>query len=297
MTTQISFQSGLLTLDPALVDRLVRAALEEDGAFNDITTQTTVPPDQRGRGIFLAKDDGTLAGLRVAEAAFRAVDPEIVFIALLHEGASLRKGDILATVEGRLASILSAERVALNFLQRLSGTATLTRGLVDAVGGLGSRVVDTRKTTPGLRYLERYAVRAGGGHNHRYNLSDGVLIKDNHIAAGRSRGLSLGEVISAARAGAPHTQRIEVEVTTLGEALEAADAGADIILLDNMTPSQMADCVRAIDGRALTEASGGVTLENIREIAESGVDIISSGALTHSAKALDISLNVETTRG
>jgi nicotinate-nucleotide pyrophosphorylase (carboxylating) len=297
MTTQISIQSGLLTLDPALVDRLVRAALEEDGAFNDITTQTTVPPDQRGRGFFLAKDDGTLAGLRVAEAAFRAVDPEITFTALLHEGAALRKGDIVATVEGRLASILSAERVALNFLQRLSGTATLTRGLVDAVGGLGSRVVDTRKTTPGLRYLERYAVRAGGGHNHRYNLSDGVLIKDNHIAAGRSRGLSLGDVIRAARTGAPHTQRIEVEVTTMAEALEAANAGADIILLDNMTPLQMADCVRAIDGRALTEASGGVTLENVREIAESGVDIISSGALTHSAKALDISLNVETTRG
>jgi nicotinate-nucleotide pyrophosphorylase (carboxylating) len=297
MTTQISIQSGLLTLDPALVDRLVRAALEEDGAFNDITTQTTVPPDQRGRGVFLAKDDGTLAGLRVAEAAFRAVDPEITFTALLHEGAALRKGDIVATVEGRLASILSAERVALNFLQRLSGTATLTRGLVDAIGGLGSRIVDTRKTTPGLRYLERYAVRAGGGHNHRYNLSDGVLIKDNHIAAGRSRGLSLGEVINAARAGAPHTQRIEVEVTTLAEALEAASAGADIILLDNMTPAQMAECVLAIGGRALTEASGGVTLENIREIAESGVDIISSGALTHSAKALDISLNVETTRG
>jgi nicotinate-nucleotide pyrophosphorylase (carboxylating) len=297
MTTQITTYAGLLTLDPALVGRLVRAALEEDGAFNDITTQTTVPPDQRGRGVFLAKDDGVLAGLGVAEAAFRAVDADVAFTSLVHEGAALQKGDIVATVEGRLAAILSAERVALNFLQRLSGTATLTRALVDAVGGLDARVVDTRKTTPGLRYLERYAVRAGGGHNHRYNLSDGVLIKDNHIAAGRSRGLSIGDVIAAARAGASHTQRIEVEVASLGEAVEAVEAGADIILLDNMTPAQMAEAVHAIDGRALTEASGGVTRENIREVAEARVDIISSGAITHSAKALDISLTVETTRG
>jgi nicotinate-nucleotide pyrophosphorylase (carboxylating) len=286
-----------LTLDQALVTRIVRAALEEDGAFNDITTQTTVPPEQQGKGVFLAKDTGVLAGLEVAEAAFKAVDDSVTFTPLIRDGTRIEHGMDVATVEGSLASIVSAERVALNFLQRLSGTATLTRALVDAVDGLDARIVDTRKTTPGLRYLERYAVRAGGGHNHRYNLSDGVLIKDNHIAAGRSRGLTLGDVVKASRAGAPHTQRIEVEVTNMDEVIEAVEAGADVILLDNMTPAQMAVAVKAINRRALTEASGGVTLANVREIAESGVDIISSGSLTHSARALDISLNVELTRG
>lgn len=286
-----------MTLDSALVQRVVRAALEEDGAFNDITTLTTVPPGQLGRGVFLSKDTGVLAGLPVAEAAFTAIDPSVCFRALVAEGSLMESGAVIAEVEGPLASILSGERVALNFLQRLSGTATLTRALVDAVEGLPTRIVDTRKTTPGLRYFERYAVRTGGGHNHRYNLSDGVLIKDNHIAAGRSRGLSLGDVVAAARAGAPHTQRIEVEVMNLEEAQEAVEARADIILLDNMTPAQMAEAVRMIAGRALTEASGGVTLANVREIAASGVDIISSGSLTHSARALDISLDIETLRG
>ncbi len=286
-----------MTLDSALVQRVVRASLEEDGAFNDITTLTTVPPGQLGRGVFLSKDTGVLAGLPVAEAAFTAIDPSVCFRALVAEGSLMESGAVIAEVEGPLASILSGERVALNFLQRLSGTATLTRALVDAVEGLPTRIVDTRKTTPGLRYFERYAVRTGGGHNHRYNLSDGVLIKDNHIAAGRSRGLSLGDVVAAARAGAPHTQRIEVEVMNLEEAREAVEARADIILLDNMTPAQMAEAVRMIAGRALTEASGGVTLANVREIAASGVDIISSGSLTHSARALDISLDVETVRG
>jgi len=286
-----------MTLDRALVERLVRAALEEDGAFNDITTLATIPPEQQGRGVFLSKDHGVIAGLPVCEAAFAAVDAATEFRPLVREGSRVERGLVIAEVEGSLASILSAERVALNFLQRLSGTATLTRNLVDAVGGLETRVVDTRKTTPGLRYLERYAVRAGGGHNHRYNLSDGVLIKDNHIAAGRSRGLGLGDVVRAARAAAPHTQRIEVEVTTLDEALEAVEAGADIVLLDNMTPAQMGEAVKMIGGRALAEASGGVTLANIRSVAESGVDIVSSGALTHSAKALDISLDIETVHG
>lgn len=286
-----------MSLDPEIVRRLVRAALEEDGAFNDITTTSTVPPEQRGSGIFLAKDRGVIAGLPVAEAAFAAVDKSVEFRPLLRDGAAIEPGVTIAVVEGPLASILSAERVALNFLQRLSGTATLTRALVDATAGLPVRVVDTRKTTPGLRYLERYAVRAGGGHNHRFNLSDGVLIKDNHIAAGRSRGASLGDVIRLARAGAPHTQRIEVEVTSLEEALEAVDAGADVILLDNMSPAEMARAVEAIGGRALTEASGGVTLANIRDIATAGVDIVSSGALTHSAKALDISLEIASLHG
>jgi nicotinate-nucleotide pyrophosphorylase (carboxylating) len=284
----------VLNLDREFVDRIVRGALEEDGAFNDVTTQTTVPPDQRGRGVFLAKENGVLAGLPVAEAAFGAVDAGVEFRPLAREGERMEAGKVIAEVEGRLASILPAERVALNFLQRLSGTATLTRALVDAVAGTDVRIVDTRKTTPGLRYLERYAVRAGGGHNHRYNLADGVLIKDNHIAAGRSRGLSLRDVLLAAREGAPHTQRIEVETTNMAEVREAVEAGADVILLDNMTPEQMAAAVKEIGGRALTEASGGITLANVRSIAETGVDIISSGALTHSAKALDISLDLET---
>jgi nicotinate-nucleotide pyrophosphorylase (carboxylating) len=281
-------------LDMELVRRVVRAALEEDGAFQDVTTLSTVPPGQHGHGVFLSKDTGVLAGLPVVAVAFELVDPAIELQPGLQDGSPLEHGSVIARVEGPLASILSAERIALNFLQRLSGTATLTRRLVDVVAGRPTRVVDTRKTTPGLRALERYAVRVGGGHNHRFNLADGVLIKDNHIAAGRSRGLDLPEVIGLARAGAPHTLRIEVEVTTFEEAQEAVEAGADVVLLDNMSPAEMARCVKMIAGRALTEASGGITVENARAIAESGVDIISSGALTHSARALDISLDVGT---
>jgi nicotinate-nucleotide pyrophosphorylase (carboxylating) len=282
------------TLDLDLVRRVVRAALEEDGAFQDITTLTTVPPDQRGRGVFLSKDTGVLAGLPLVAAAFEAVDPGIELRPRLHDGSPLEHGSIIAEIEGPLAPILSGERISLNFLQRLSGTATLTRRLVEAVSGFSSRVVDTRKTTPGLRALERYAVRVGGGHNHRFNLADGVLIKDNHLAAGRSRGLTLGQIIASAREGAPHTVRIEVEVTSFDEAREAVEGGADVILLDNMGPPDMARCVQMIGGRALTEASGGVTIDNVLAIAESGVDIISSGSLTHSARALDISLEIET---
>jgi nicotinate-nucleotide pyrophosphorylase (carboxylating) len=281
------------SLDMELVRRVVRAALEEDGAFQDVTTLSTVPPEQRGHGEFVSKDTGVLAGMPLVRAAFEEIDPSIEMHATLEDGAPLEYGTIIGRVEGPLASILSAERIGLNFLQRLSGTATLTRQLAHVVAGLPTRVVDTRKTTPGLRALERYAVRVGGGHNHRYNLTDGVLIKDNHIAAGRSRGLSLADVIAAARAGAPHTLRIEIEVESFEEAQEAVEGGADVILLDNMTPPEMARCVQMIAGRALTEASGGITVHNAREIAESGVDIISSGALTHSARALDISLNIE----
>ena len=280
-------------LDASLVRRVVSEALEEDGAFRDITTQTTIAPDQKGRGVFLSKDIGVLAGLPLALAAFEVLDASIVLSPSLHDGAPMELGSIIATVEGPLAPILSAERVALNFLQRLSGVATATRSLVQAIDGLSARIVDTRKTTPGLRTLERYAVRLGGGQNHRFNLADGVLIKDNHLAAGRSRGLTLAQIVAAARDGAPHTMRIEVEVTSYGEAEEAVEAGADVILLDNMGPPEMARCVRMIAGRALTEASGGVTTANVRAIAESGVDIISSGALTHSAPSLDISLEIE----
>ncbi len=280
--------------DQTQVQGIVRAALAEDGAFSDITTQTTVPSDQVGRGFLLAKQTGILAGLTVAEAAFVALDDRIEFRPRLNDGERFEAGRRLAEVEGPLAAILSAERVALNFLQRLSGVATATRALVNAVDGYPVRVVDTRKTTPGLRVLERYAVRTGGGANHRYNLADGVLIKDNHIAAGRSRGLSLGDVIAAARSGAAHTSRVEVEVTNLAETEAALDAKADVILLDNMSPEEMAAAVDLIAGRALTEASGGITIANARSIAEAGVDIMSSGALTHSAQSIDISLDIET---
>jgi nicotinate-nucleotide pyrophosphorylase (carboxylating) len=280
-------------VDSDLVRRVVRDALLEDGAFQDVTTLATVPPDQRGRGVFLAKGEGVLAGLPLVGAVFEAISHWVQVKSLIEDGAKLERGAHIAVVEGPLSGILSGERVALNFLQRLSGTATLTRQLVDAVAGLPVRIVDTRKTTPGLRALERYAVQVGGGHNHRFNLADGVLIKDNHLAAGRSRGLTLTDVVAAARADVPHTHRVEVEVTSFVLAQEAVEAGADVILLDNMSPAEMASCVQMIAGRALTEASGGVTLANVRAIAESGVDIISSGALTHSAPALDISLEIE----
>jgi nicotinate-nucleotide pyrophosphorylase (carboxylating) len=280
--------------DPGQVYDLVRAGLVEDGAFRDITTNAIVAPDQQGRGNFLAKESGVLCGLTVATTAFTAIDPEVELRTRAVDGDWVHAGTEFASVVGPLGAILSAERVALNFLQRLSGIATTTREMVQAVGGLPVRVLDTRKTTPGLRSLERYAVRMGGGYNHRFNLADGILIKDNHLAAARSRGMSIADAIGRARELSPHTLRVEIEVTTLEEAREAVEAGADIILLDNMPPPLMAQAVEMVKGRCLLEASGGVTLENIREIAETGVDFISSGALTHSAKSLDISLEVMT---
>jgi nicotinate-nucleotide pyrophosphorylase (carboxylating) len=287
-------EQPIAPLDRRLVRRVVRAALEEDGAGRDVTTQALVPRDQRGGGAIVAKAAGVVCGLVVAEAAFRQLDRKVTFEALVPEGAAVSPGDVLARAEGRLGPVLSAERIALNFLQRLSGIATLTRAHVDAVAGLKARILDTRKTTPGLRALERYAVRCGGGHNHRFNLSDGVLIKDNHIAAALARGLTIADIVAQARGAAPHTLRIEIEVTTVAEAREALDAGADALLLDNMSVDAMREAVSFAKGRALLEASGGVTLENVRAIAETGVDVISVGGLTHSAKALDISLELTT---
>jgi nicotinate-nucleotide pyrophosphorylase (carboxylating) len=276
------------------VEEVVLAALEEDGASRDVTTAAVVDAGDWGRGVFVAKQPGTIAGMAVAATAMTIVDDSVSFDELVRDGAYVEAGTPLAEVEGRLSALLSSERVALNFLQRMSGIATLTRAFVDAVEGTPVRILDTRKTTPGLREFERFAVRAGGGVNHRFNLADGVLVKDNHIAAARERGLtSLGELIARARAGAPHTLRIEIEVTTVDEAREAAEGGADIILLDNMQPEMAVEAVRAIAGRATVEASGGVTLENVRALAEAGVDLISIGALTHSAPALDISLELQ----
>jgi nicotinate-nucleotide pyrophosphorylase (carboxylating) len=280
--------------DLQYIRSIVKAALEEDGAFRDVTTEALVPASQRGRGVFIAKADGVIAGLPVAEAAFECIDASLAFEASISDGEWVENGRIFGAVEGSLASILQAERVALNFLQRLSGTATATRVLIDAVRDLPAKVIDTRKTTPGLRALERYAVRAGGGGNHRFNLSDGILIKDNHIAAGQARGLSIIDVVREARANSTHMLRVEIEVETYAQCEEALAAGADVILLDNMANDEMARCVRLTKGKALTEASGGITAANIRGIAETGVDLISSGSITHSAKALDISLEIET---
>lgn len=283
----------LQPIPQGIIDEAVLAALEEDGAFHDITTSALVRPDEWGRGVFVAKQAGVIAGLPVAAAAMAAIDGDVAFDALVEDGTHVTEGTELAEVEGRLSAILSCERVALNFLQRMSGIATLTRVFVDAVAGTNARMLDTRKTTPGLRMFERYAVRAGGGQNHRFGLADGVLIKDNHIAAARHRGAQFAQIIAEARAGAPHTLRIEIEVMNLDEVQEALAGHADVILLDNMSADDIRFAVEIIGGRVIVEASGGVTLENVRAIAEAGVDFISVGRLTHSAPALDISLDVQ----
>jgi nicotinate-nucleotide pyrophosphorylase (carboxylating) len=280
------------SLDEALVQPLVEAALDEDAARRDVTTTALIPPEQRGQGIIIAKAQGIIAGLPLAAAVFYALDSNVSFEGQVAEGARVSPGQHIARVEGALRPILAGERVALNFLQRLSGIATITASFVDALGGLSTRLLDTRKTTPGLRALERYAVRAGGGHSHRFHLADGILIKDNHLAAARARGLSLTQAVRQARLGAPHTLRVEVEVTSLDEAQEALAAGADIVLMDNMNVEEMRRVVEMTRGRALTEASGGITLENVRAVAETGVDFISVGAITHSAPALDMSLEL-----
>ncbi len=283
-----------LTLPAAhIIDDLVLSALDEDGAYDDVTTRALVTPGQWGRGVFIAKDAGVLSGLPVAAAAMTSYNEEIAFDALIEDGERVSAGTELAEVEGPLAAILSSERVALNFVQRMSGVATLTRQFCDSIVGTKARILDTRKTTPGLRDLERYAVRCGGGFNHRYNLANGVLIKDNHIAAAAQRELTdIADVVVLARNSVPHTMKIEIEVTNITQLVEAIQGGADIILLDNMTPAQIREAVEKVQGRALIEASGGITMDVVREIAETGVDFISIGALTHSAPSLDISLEV-----
>jgi nicotinate-nucleotide pyrophosphorylase (carboxylating) len=270
--------------------RLVDLALAEDIGAGDITSLATVPAAATAEGTMLVKQPGAISGLTVASYVFERVDPASSFRPRCKDGAKLDAGDVLADLSGPARSLLAGERVALNLLQRLSGVATLTAQYVDAISGTNATIVDTRKTTPGLRVLEKAAVRHGGGRNHRFGLSDGVLIKDNHLAAigGPDR---VTQAVREARRQAPHTTKIEVEVTTLDEVEEATAAGADIIMLDNMSVATMAEAVRMVAGRALLEASGGVRLETVRAIAETGVDLISVGALTHSAPALDISLN------
>ena len=287
-----------MDISQAEIDEVVRNALLEDRADADITTETLVSPDLRGNARIIAKAEGVLAGVEVAGAVFRAVDPKLDFNPVLSDGARLAVADgaeehcTIAELSGSVASILKGERVALNFLQHLSGIATETDRYVREVAGYNAVILDTRKTVPGLRDLQKYAVAVGGGTNHRRDLSDGVLIKDNHLAAGRLNELSLGDVVRRMRESAPGAWEIEVEVETLAQLREAVEAGADVVMLDNMTPSEMAEAVRVVDGRALTEASGGITLDNVREVAATGVDRISVGALTHSVTGLDISLEL-----
>ena len=275
------------------VQRLIERALEEDQAFNDATTESLVSSDLKGVGDIRSKANGVLAGVEVCLGVFHRVDPQLRTEALLKDGAKLSPGDSIARIEGSAASILRAERVALNFLQRMSGIATETSRYVRAVEGFKARIVDTRKTAPGLRYLDKYAVSAGGGGNHRLNLADGILIKDNHIAALRSGGISLGATVRLALKRARHTVKVEVEVTDLSELREALEAGTDIIMLDNMSLEDMEQAVEMVKGRAMLEASGGLSLETVRAVAETGVDLISVGSLTHSVKALDVSLDLE----
>lgn len=276
------------------VEQIVDSALAEDLGSGDVTTEALIPPSQEGKAYLRGKSEGVLAGIGVATMVFHRVDSALRVKELVADGSRVHPGDRLAAIEGKVASILRAERTALNFLQRLSGIATETAKYVEAISGTKALITDTRKTAPGLRILEKYAVRVGGGYNHRQNLGDGVLIKDNHLVALRSRGVGLGEVIKKARQHAPHTLMIEVEVESVEQAQEALSAGADIIMLDNMDLEDMRRVVELAQGRAVIEASGRITLDSVRAVADTGVDLISVGALTHSAKALDISLELET---
>ena len=279
-------------------EAILDLALTEDLGAGDVTTLATVPAGAHARGVVVAKAEGVVSGLEVAGAVFRRVNPAVRFEPQVADGQRVRPGDVVAEVEGLARSLLSAERVALNLLQRLSGVATLTARHVEAVAGTRARIVDTRKTTPGLRALEKAAVRDGGGHNHRFGLGDGILIKDNHLAAvGGSGPDRVGRAVRLARERAPHTLRVEVEVTTLEEVSQALAAGADVMLLDNMDVEAMRRAIELVSGKALVEASGGITLETVRAVAETGVDLISVGALTHSAPALDLSLEFQSQPG
>ncbi len=268
------------------VERIVRTALQEDIGLGDMTTSVTVAPETMARAELVAKEDFVVAGLDVVAEVFRQLDREISFEKISSDGHNVKKGEVIAWIKGRAMFLLQGERVALNLLQRMSGIATLTATYVSAIAHTGATIVDTRKTVPGLRALDKYAVRMGGGHNHRIGLFDGILIKENHIAAAGG----LGAAVQRARALSPHTLKVEVETTTMTEVQEALDSRADVIMLDNMTLAELREAVSLIDGRAQVEASGGVNLDTVRDIAETGVDFISVGALTHSVRATDISM-------
>ncbi len=271
------------------LDSFLLEALKEDIGTGDITTECCVPETERSRAVFRCKQAGVVCGLDVAKRVFHLLDQSVQFTAEVAEGTAVQVGDIVATISGSARSILSGERLALNLMQHMSGVATQTARMVARVQGTGAVIVDTRKTTPGMRVLEKYAVRMGGGTNHRFNLADGVLIKDNHIVAAGG----IANAVANARKIVPHTLKIEVETTSFAEIQEALDAGADIIMLDNMSCADMKQAVEMIAGRAKVEASGNMGSRDVREVAETGVDLISVGALTHSVEALDISLQFQ----
>ena len=280
-----------MELEPGIIYAYASDLLKEDLGRGDITTQSVVRAGARARGRFLARQDFVLCGLEIAEAVFSTLDANIQLESRVYDGELISSGSEFALIEGPAAVLLTAERTALNLMQRLSGVATLTREFVNRISGTGARIVDTRKTTPGLRLLEKYAVTVGGGHNHRFGLDDGVLIKDNHIAvAGGVR-----RAVESARLAAPHLMKIEVEVSSQSQLREAMAVRADVIMLDNMSTAEIRESVELIrkqSAEVIVEASGGVSLETVREIAECGVDLISVGAITHSATAVDISLKM-----
>ncbi len=290
---QLIEMSPLLAISPAQLRQIAEQALTEDLGWGDITSDYFIPAHLTAQADFVARNSGVIAGLAVSAAVYAATDENLKFDPIITDGSRVERGTKIARVSGSARNILRGERVALNFMQRLSGVASLTRRYADAIAGTSARIVDTRKTTPGLRDLEKYAIRAGGGFNHRRNLSDGVMLKDNHLAALKAANLSLSEALKQVRLQLPHLVKIEVEVDRLDQIEEALLGGADVILLDNMNPDQLRQAVELIKGRAITEASGGVNLETVRAIAESGVNLISVGALTHSAPALDIGLDFE----
>jgi nicotinate-nucleotide pyrophosphorylase (carboxylating) len=280
-----------LQLSNEQIDSIIDLALAEDISHGDITSEGLIPPELQGKASILAKAEGIIAGGEAAKRVFLRVDPSLKVELLIQDGARVQPGDIIATIFGNVISILKAERVALNFLQRLSGIASHTAQFIAKTKGLKVKITDTRKTTPGLRLLEKYAVRIGGGQNHRFHLGDGILIKDNHLAALRALGMKTKDIVAKAKQNAPNGVKVEVEVSTIQEALDAA--GADIIMLDNMSPDKMRRVVNSLPSQVKIEASGGITLANVHAVAMTGVDFISVGALTHSAKALDISLELE----
>jgi len=276
-------------LDYLLVDDIILRALKEDMPMGDITTESTVPEDETSCARLIAKEDIVVAGLEVFCRVFTLLDRNVYFERYVNDGDKVKTGTVILRISGNSRAMLKAERTALNLLQRMSGIATATRKFVDILEGTNAKIVDTRKTAPGLRYLDKMAVRMGGGTNHRFNLSDGVLIKDNHIKA--SGGITAA--VKRAKERVPHTVKIEVETETMEQVKEALAAGADIIMLDNMKPEEMKEAVAYINGRALTEASGNITADNLAIVAKTGVDLISSGSLTHSVKAAYISLKFD----
>lgn len=286
-----------MSTDRREIDRIVTAALDEDAPWGDLTSETLIPADATATAALVAREPGVLSGIEVFAAAFRIVDPAIEVERLAADGDRFAAGDVLARVHGPARGILTAERVALNLSQRMSGVATLTARYVAAVAGTGARIVDTRKTTPGLRSLERQAVRDGGGRNHRRSLSDAIMAKDNHLAVLTAGGVDLATALRAARDRMPHTAHLEVEIDRLDQLDDVLAGGADTIMLDNFEPADLREGVRRIDGRAIVEASGGVNLDTVAVIAATGVDVVSVGALTHSARALDLGLDIDISLG